>query len=170
MLVVDDSRMMTDIMTVILRSLGIGSVRSVTSGSAALNCLSSQSFDLVFVDLVMEPMDGVTLIRRIRTDEDSPDPFIPIVVVSGYTDPARVLAARDAGANEFMAKPFSVQGVARRLEEVIRRPRPFIRSSVYFGPDRRRKIEEFTGEERRVTARAPRAALTQGEIEAMLAR
>jgi two-component system chemotaxis response regulator CheY len=81
-----------------------------------------------------------------------------------------VLAARDAGANEFMAKPFSVKGVAKRLEEVIRRPRPFIRSSVYFGPDRRRKIEEFTGEERRTIAKVPPSALTQGEIEAMLAR
>ena len=60
-------------------------------------------------------------------------------------------AARDAGVNEFVVKPFSAQGLFTRIQAVIEKPRPFVKVSGYFGPDRRRRRRPFEGEERRHT-------------------
>ena len=55
------------------------------------------------------------------------------------------MAARDAGANEVLAKPVSVHNLVRRLLSVIENPRPFVSCPTYFGPDRRFKIEGYPG-------------------------
>jgi len=61
----------------------------------------------VITDWRMEPLDGLDLTRIIRTGEDSPNPFVPIIMLTGYTEVARVHEARDAGVTEFLAKPVS---------------------------------------------------------------
>lgn len=61
--------------------------------------------------------------------------------------------ARDAGVNEFIAKPVSVKTMMSRLSAVIEHPHPFVRTNGYFGPCRRRRVEEHTGEERRAGAK-----------------
>jgi DNA-binding response OmpR family regulator len=60
-----------------------------------------------------------------------------------------VLQARDAGVTEFMAKPVSVKALCARINAIIDSPRPFIRASGYFGPDRRRRALPFNGPDRR---------------------
>jgi DNA-binding response OmpR family regulator len=95
----------------------------------------------------MAPMDGLELTRLIRTSEDSPDPFVPIIMLSGHVD--RMRAARDAGVSEFMMKPVSVRTFLACLGAVVERPRPFVRANGYFGPDRRRMLTPFSGPDRR---------------------
>jgi len=56
--------------------------------------------------------------------------------------------ARDAGVNEFIAKPVSVKTVMSRLVAVIEHPRPYVRTQDYFGPCRRRGVQEYRGPER----------------------
>jgi hypothetical protein len=64
-----------------------------------------------------------------------------------------VRLARDAGINEFLAKPVSVKAIMSRLLAVIEHPRPFVRTKVYFGPCRRRRgAAQYQGPERRSTA------------------
>jgi len=66
-----------------------------------------------------------------------------------------VRQARDAGTNEFLAKPVSANAILTRLLAVIEHPRPFVRTKVYFGPCRRRRTrDEYEGPERRQPSNA----------------
>ena len=87
----------------------------------------------------MEPLDGLDFVRLVRTAKDSPNPYVPIIMLSGYTEYRRVTEARDAGINEFLAKPISARALYLRFASIIDNPRPFIRTKSYFGPDRRRQ-------------------------------
>ena len=71
-------------------------------------------------------------------------------MMTGYSALPRVAQARDTGATEFLVKPFSANDLARRIAYVINKPRDFIETSDYFGPDRRRRIiEDYQGPKRR---------------------
>ena len=116
--------------------------------------------DVVVLDWVMEGMSGIELMRMIRTNPQSPNPFVPVIMLTGHTLIEHVNKARDAGVNEFIAKPVSVKTMMQRLVAVIEHPRPYVRTSVYFGPCRRRRgTEDYRGPERRKeSARQPEAA------------
>jgi DNA-binding response OmpR family regulator len=60
-------------------------------------------------------------------------------MISGYTERAKIEAARDAGVNEFLAKPVTPQSLISRITEIIERPRAFVKTESYAGPDRRRR-------------------------------
>jgi DNA-binding response OmpR family regulator len=86
----------------------------------------------------------------VRTSQASPNPYVPIIMVTGHTERPRVEAARDAGVTDFLAKPITVNNLIARLAEIVERPRPFVKCETYFGPDRRRrKMKDFTGPWRR---------------------
>ena len=84
-------------------------------------------------------MDGISLAHRIRNDPASPNKFVPFVLMTGFSEKRRVMQARDAGVTEFLVKPFTARDLYRRLYQIIERPRQFVRSEDFFGPDRRRK-------------------------------
>jgi DNA-binding response OmpR family regulator len=98
----------------------------------------------------MKPMDGLEFTREIRLSKRSINPFMPIIMITGHTEKHRVEAARDAGVTEFLAKPITPHSLYSRLAEIVERPRAFVRSESYFGPDRRRKaLEHYAGPWRR---------------------
>jgi DNA-binding response OmpR family regulator len=100
----------------------------------------------------MDGMNGLDFARQVRTSPQSPNPFLPIIMLTGHTHIDHVRLARDAGVNEFLAKPVSVKAIFTRLVSVIEHPRPFVRTKAYFGPCRRRRAtEEYRGPERRST-------------------
>src|SRR5260370_19105395 len=73
-----------------------------------------------------------------------------IKMLACHTEKAHVVAARDAGITEFLAKPLSANALHGRILNIISNPRPFIKSKTYFGPDRRRHTESHhVGPERR---------------------
>jgi two-component system chemotaxis response regulator CheY len=160
-LIVDDNQNMRELMRAILQALGVVQIVEGRDCDHAIQKIRDFTVDLVITDWVMEPRDGIDLTNWIRTDSESPDPFMPVIMVSGHTEKDRITAARDAGVTEFMAKPISAKAVLQRLVAVIESPRPFVRTRSYFGPDRRRKNEPFSGEDRRRkpsdTMEAPRA-------------
>jgi DNA-binding response OmpR family regulator len=86
----------------------------------------------------MFPIDGLEFTQMIRTAEDSPFPFVPIIMMTGHTDRTKVTAARDSGVNELVAKPISAKTLLDRIVAVIDRPRSFVKTSTYTGPCRRR--------------------------------
>lgn len=85
-----------------------------------------------------EMVDGLDLIRRLRGDPVSPNPFLPAIIVTATITRERVREALDAGVNELLVLPLSAKSLETRLREVIEKPRKFVRGSGYFGPDRRR--------------------------------
>ena len=150
-LMLDDNRFMLQLFRRILSVLGIKEVEEVTDAEEAFKSLAHFKPDIVLCDWHMENVDGVAFVRRVRTDKKSPDPFIPIIMVTSFSDPDLIKKARDAGVTEFLVKPISARSVYLRIVEVIERPRNFIRGKEYFGPDRRRgKRPEYKGDDRRV--------------------
>ncbi len=74
----------------------------------------------------------------------------PIIVLSAEATAAAIKAARDAGAHEFLCKPFTAGALFKRVENVILKPRPWIEAKMYVGPDRRRfNSGEFEGDKKR---------------------
>jgi two-component system, chemotaxis family, chemotaxis protein CheY len=149
-LVVEDNTHMRSLLHTLLASLGIRDIIEAGDGDEALILLRSKKCDLIITDLAMKPMDGLAFTHEIRTAHNSPNPFIPIVMMSGHTEKHRVQTARDAGITEFLAKPVTAQSLFARIAEIVDRPRPFVRCPDYFGPDRRRKaMEDYAGPFRR---------------------
>ena len=101
-------------------------------------------------DLAMQPLDGIDFVRLLRNSPDSPNPMVPVVMITGHSTMRRVSEARDVGVTEFLSKPVTARGVIERITRVVDHPRPFVRTQDYFGPDRRRRDDpNFPGPYRR---------------------
>jgi CheY-like chemotaxis protein len=149
-LVVDDNAHMRKLVITILQAFGVIQICEADGGERAWTVLREANPDVVVLDWVMEGMSGIELVGMIRTNPQSPNPFVPVIMLTGHTSLDHVRQARDAGVNEFIAKPVSVKTMMSRLVSVIEHPRPYVRTSVYFGPCRRRRgAEDYSGPERR---------------------
>jgi DNA-binding response OmpR family regulator len=158
-LVVDDNPHMRKIVVTILQAFGVIQIFEVAEAETAWKLLRDNNPDVAIVDWIMEGMSGLDLVKMIRTSTASPNPFVPVIMLTGHTSLDRVRMARDGGVNELLAKPVSVTAVLQRLTAVIDHPRPFVRTKVYFGPCRRRRGgDEYKGPERRGTGEAAAAA------------
>ena len=151
-LLADDNPHMREIVGVLLSNFGIKNVRAVHDGRQALEILRQWQPDVAIVDFKMEPMDGVEFTRHVRNSPDSRNPYLPIIMMTGHSARARVFEARDAGVTEFVVKPVNARTLLDRVMAVIYRPRPFVRTKSYFGPDRRRRADPaFSGPYHRAT-------------------
>lgn len=150
-LIADPYTQLREIMRdILLRGIGVEEVIEAKNGEEAITLMRELSCDVAIVDCAMRPVGGIEMTKRIRTGSEGIDPFLPVILVSGHAEIAEIIAARDAGANEYLAKPLSAKILDLRLSAIIKRPRPFIRSDNFFGPDRRRHAREgFEGDERR---------------------
>ena len=114
-LVIDDSPFFRRLVGEILRSVGVGRVVVARDGAEAIGMMrkgpSAVAVDLVMADFLMAPVDGAMLVRWLRNGADSPDRFMPCIMVSAEAGPQQVRDARDFGATEFLAKPISVGSV-----------------------------------------------------------
>jgi two-component system chemotaxis response regulator CheY len=149
LLVVEDNDFDRRIITNVLKVFGARQVSYAHDGKEAWELFKNSDFDLVLTDWIMEPVDGIALARRIRDADHSPNPFIPIIMVTARSTHAAIFKARDAGVTEIVVKPLSPHALYSRIHAVIERPRPFVKVGGYFGPDRRRRDAGFSGEEKR---------------------
>ncbi len=138
-LVVDDNKNMLELMGTILYAIGVRNVFETTEAAQGLRELQHFKPDIIITDWHMEPMNGVEFVKRVRRGKKSPNPYVPIIMLTGYTEMALVVEARDAGINEFLVKPISPKSLYARIAAILDGVRPFIRSEAYFGPCRRRK-------------------------------
>jgi CheY-like chemotaxis protein len=149
-LLVDDNPSMRSIVIAILKSVGVKTIREVSHGGEALQALREFPADVAIVDYKMKPLDGVEFTRLVRTAKDSPNAYLPIIMMTGHAEKGRVVAARNAGVTEFVVKPVTAKSILARINAVIFKPRPYIRTDDYFGPCRRRvKDAEYAGPFRR---------------------
>ncbi len=86
------------------------------NGSEALMMASSHNPDVVFLDLGLPDIDGIEVIHQIRSWSN-----MPIIVISARSDDADKIEALDAGADDYLTKPFSVEELLARLRATIRR-------------------------------------------------
>ena len=138
-LLVDDNHHMRLLLTEILRAIGVKEVFEAANGAEALQTLRRNPIDVVMTDLAMQPLDGIDFVKRLRNGHESPNPMVPVIMITGHSTMRRVAEARDAGVTEFLSKPVTARGVIERINRVVEHPRPFVKTTDYFGPDRRRK-------------------------------
>ena len=141
---------MLDITKSLLITFGVGQVIGAHNGVVGYERFKEYMPDIIIADWMMKPMDGISFTRKVRNAPDSPNPYVPILLMTGFSERRRVFQARDAGVTEFIVKPFKARELYKRLVQVIERPRQFVRSPDFFGPDRRRiKRNEYDGPWRR---------------------
>lgn len=151
-LVVEDNQPMLEITKTLLATFGVGDILGAKDGGEGFRTFCEENPDIVIVDWMMKPVDGISLARMIRNDPKSPNPYVPIILMTGFSEKRRVIQARDAGITEFLVKPFTARDLYKRVTQIIERPRQFVRSEDFFGPDRRRKVNaEYEGPMRRET-------------------
>lgn len=157
-LIVEDYPFMADLMSTMLREFGVGNIIQASSGTEGKEMITlfnsdegaRNKIDIVLMDWLMPDGDGLDLLRWIRGHRRDSIRFLPSVLCSAYTSEQVVAVGRDNGANEVLVKPISAQKLASRLLYVIDKPRPFLKAPGFFGPDRRRKSEPYSGVERRI--------------------
>jgi len=150
MIVVDDNGPMLLLLRSVLLAMEIRDIRTLRSAQAAYGEFVGRPPDIVVTDWSMKPMDGVDLTRMIRNASDSPNPYVPIIMLTSFSQFRQVRKARDAGVTEYLIKPVTTHGICSRLTAVIEQPRPFVRTGDFFGPDRRRRVDpNYRGPERR---------------------
>ncbi len=153
-LVVDDNKQMRFLLRCLLRAGGVISIAEADSAYSAFDYMRMRPVDLIIVDWMMRPVDGLAFTRMIRWNHDSPNPYIPLLMVTAHTEASRVAAARDAGVSGFIRKPVSARTLFDRITTVLTETRMFIRTDDFMGPDRRRgQAPGYAGPFRRASDR-----------------
>ena len=137
MLVVDPSAAPQRMLSELLRNLGANEVFTAESTVGALKVAEQADPQIILTELSGEALDGLHLSRLIRKSELACR-RAPIIMVTGEATPRAIFGARDAGAHEFLRKPYTIRDLLRRLEAVACQPRDWIEGIAYIGPDRRR--------------------------------
>ena len=150
--VADDNEQMRAYHRSVLEMIGAARVREACDGGEAFLAIRGDAPDLLITDYGMAPEDGVDLTRAVRDESRSPNPYLPVIMVTAYTDRKRIGVARDAGVNGLLHKPVTPQELSRSIANAIGDPQPFIRTRAYFGPDRRGGRAASVRDERRAPA------------------
>lgn len=141
-LILDDNAHMRGLVRAILAGFGMKRIEEAENVAEAMRIVAGGEIDLAFIDFKlggMDGLDGLEFCRRIRSGPDSPNIYLPIIMVTAYSERNRVLEAINAGVDEFLVKPVRAVDVANRVNAIIERRRAFVQCGSYFGPDRRRR-------------------------------
>ena len=135
-LIVDDMKPLLDLTKSILNIFGFHTIFTAEDTDEAFKILCKEDPDLVLTDWIIEPIDGLEFTEKIRRNPMSPNPYVPVLMMTGFSSKLRVENARDMGITEFIAKPFSAKDLYTRIVQIIEKPRQFVDTGTFFGPDR----------------------------------
>jgi two-component system chemotaxis response regulator CheY len=116
-LVVDDYSTMRRILRSLLEQIGFTHIVEAEDGGTALNKLRSEPFGLVISDWNMEPMSGLQLLKAVRADAQLK--AMPFIMVTAESKPENVVAAKAAGVNNYIVKPFNAETLSKKIEAVL---------------------------------------------------
>ncbi|HEY8567275.1 MAG TPA: response regulator [Beijerinckiaceae bacterium] len=136
-LVVEDSPPMRRILRTMIEAFGAARVVEAADGIAGLAAFREASPDIVITDWEMPRLDGLGLVVALRDPALNPNPFVPVIMVSAYAEASRVVAAREAGVSEYLAKPVTPRALYDRVLSVVAEPRSFRRVEGRLVPERR---------------------------------
>jgi CheY-like chemotaxis protein len=129
----------------ILRGFGANKLLEVENEMELLRALSLQKIDILICDERLPTHGGLRLTRAIRGNAKNENRTMPIMLMTNNARESSIKRARDAGANMVVVKPMSPNSLYDRMAWIALRPRKFIDTATYFGPDRRFKIEGYPG-------------------------
>ena len=116
-LIVDDYKTMLRIIRNLLKQLGFNNVDEATDGTAALQKLRAKEYGLVISDWNMEPMSGIDLLKEVRADNKLQG--LPFIMITAESKTENVVAAKEAGVNNYIVKPFNAATLKEKLSSVI---------------------------------------------------
>ena len=116
-LVVDDYNTMVRIIRNLLRQLGFQDVDDAADGSSALSKMAGKKYGLVISDWNMEPMTGYELLKQVRADPQMAE--TPFIMITAESKTENVVAAKQAGANNYIIKPFNAETLKHKIEAVF---------------------------------------------------
>jgi two-component system, chemotaxis family, chemotaxis protein CheY len=116
-LIVDDYKTMLRIIRNLLKQLGFNNVDEATDGSMALQKLRDKDYGLVISDWNMEPMTGIQLLREVRADSKLKS--LPFIMITAESKTENVVAAKEAGVNNYIVKPFNAATLKTKLSTVL---------------------------------------------------
>lgn len=149
-LIVDDNRQMRLLLRCLLRAGGVYDVTETDNAEHAFQLMRRRTVDLVIVDWLMRPIDGLAFTHMVRWDPMSPNPYVPLLMLTAHTEASKVAAARDAGVCGFIKKPVSARVLFDRITHALTDSRMIIKTQNFIGPDRRHgQIAEYAGPFRR---------------------
>ena len=117
-LIVDDYNTMLRIIKNLLKQLGFSNVDEASDGSAALEKVKAKSYGLIISDWNMEPMTGLELLKEIRTS-DAAYKDTPFIMVTAESKTENVIAAKQAGVNNYIVKPFNAETLKTKMTAVL---------------------------------------------------
>ena len=116
-LIVDDYKTMLRIIRNLLKQLGFNNVDEATDGSMALQKLRDKDYGLVISDWNMEPMTGIQLLREVRADSKLRN--LPFIMITAESKTENVVAAKEAGVNNYIVKPFNAATLQTKINAVL---------------------------------------------------
>jgi DNA-binding response OmpR family regulator len=150
-LVVNGNERMTQILRTALKAYGMGRVDEAFSLDEARVLYQSNPYDIVMTDVHLGFEAGFDLVRWLRGDDGTgPGPFTPVIVASASTEIKTVMTCVQSGADDFVTLPLSPATLFKHIERLIFKPHRYVSVPGYFGPSRRRRIDNgYMGLERR---------------------
>jgi two-component system, chemotaxis family, chemotaxis protein CheY len=115
-LVVDDYQTMVRIIRNLLKQLGFDDVDEAQDGTSALSRMKQKRYGLIISDWNMQPMTGYELLKNVRADEELRQ--TPFIMVTAESKTENVIAAKKAGVNNYIVKPFNAQTLKTKIEAV----------------------------------------------------
>lgn len=119
-LVVDDYQTMIRIIKNLLKQLGFNNVDEATTGQAALDQINGKKYGLIISDWNMEPMSGLDLLKTVRATQGNDNiSKVPFIMVTAESKTENVIAAKQAGVNNYIVKPFNAETLKTKIAAVI---------------------------------------------------
>lgn len=116
-LIVDDYKTMLRIVHNLLKQVGFDNIDEATDGAMALTKLRRKKYSLVISDWNMEPMTGLQLLKEVRADVRLKS--MPFIMVTAESKTENVIAAKEAGVNNYIVKPFNADTLKKKIESVL---------------------------------------------------
>jgi len=148
-LLIDPNPGAVRLLTDLLKDLGTEERAAAATTRRALQIAADFAPQLILCELSGPDLDAVEFIRTLRRSTLACRQA-PVIVLSAEARETSIKSARDAGAHEFLCKPFTAGALFKRVENVTLKPRPWIEARMYVGPDRRRfNSGAFEGDKKR---------------------
>ncbi|NOZ83231.1 MAG: response regulator [Epsilonproteobacteria bacterium] len=116
-LIVDGSSAMRRIIGKVLKNMGITEILQAADGVDAISLLSDTSVDLILADWNMPRMNGLRMVKKLREKKGTAS--IPIIMVTTEAERSSVVEAIKAGANNYLAKPFTPDALTKKIKETL---------------------------------------------------
>ena len=137
-LLVDDEQYMHKVVRTMLIGMGVRYIHEAQDGPTGLDMIRNQAPDVVILDWEMPGLNGASFVRMVRSPSTFPLPDVPIIMLTGHGERARVIEAVCVGVNEFLLKPVSTNALRDRVTAVLCNPRRMVSSGPYYGPTPRK--------------------------------